>query len=126
VADIERLLTIVDLEERDQTGHSAWAHLYVVLSTGERRILANDRGWSSSAEIAREGLLQVEHTARMVVGPDGPGPGGTNEQMETGYWEWMEHKLHDAGISAEADKLKTLPHEVEVGERLRHRLAMSA
>jgi hypothetical protein len=126
VTDVERLLTIVDLEERDQTGQSAWAHLYVVLSTGERRVLFSDRGWSSSAEIAHEGLLQIEDTARTVVGPDGPGPGETDEQMETMYWDWMEHKLRDAGISAEAGVLKALPHEVEIGERLRHRLATSA
>jgi hypothetical protein len=87
--------------------------------------LLDDRGWSSSAEIAREGLLQIEETARTVVGPDGPGPGETDEQMETWYWEWIEHKLHDAGISAEAGELKVLPHEVEIGERLRHRLTMS-
>jgi hypothetical protein len=96
-----------------------------VLSTSERRGLLDDRGWSSSAEIAREGLLQIEETARTVVGPDGPGPGETDEQMETWYWEWIEHKLHDAGISAEAGELKVLPHEVEIGERLRHRLTMS-
>jgi hypothetical protein len=126
VAEVERLLTIVDLEEQDQTGRSAWAHLYVVLSTGERRLLFDDRGWGGSAEIAREGLRQIEDTARMVVGPDGPGPGETDEQMEAWYWEWMEHKLHDAGISVEVGELKALPHEVEIGERLRHRLEMSA
>jgi hypothetical protein len=38
----------------------------------------------------------------------------------------MEHKLRDAGISAEAGELKTLPHEVEIGERLRLRLDMHA
>jgi hypothetical protein len=124
VADVERLLTIVD--ERDQTGRSVWAHLYVVLSTGDRRLLLDDRGWAGSAEIARGGLLQIEETARAVVGPDGPGPGETDEQMESLYWEWMEHKLRDAGISAEAGELKTLPHEVEIGERLRLRLDMHA
>ncbi len=126
MAEVERLLTIVDLDEQDQTGRSVWAHLYVVLSTGERRLLLDDRGWGGSAEIAREGLLQIEDTARMVVGPDGPGPGETDQEMEAWYWEWMEHKLHDAGIGAEAGELKALPHEVEIGERLRHRLAMSA
>jgi hypothetical protein len=116
---------MVDLEERDQTGRSAWAHLYVVLSTGERYLVFSDRGWSGSAEIAREGLLQIEDTARTVVGPDGAGPGETDEQMETMYWDRMERRLRDAGISAKAGELKALPHEVEIGERLRHRLAMS-
>jgi hypothetical protein len=40
--------------------------------------------------------------------------------MEAFYWKWMEHKLHDAGINAEAGELKALPHEVELGEGLRH------
>jgi hypothetical protein len=99
--------------------------LYIVLSTGERRVLLDDRGWSGSAEIAQEGLRHIEDTARMVVGPDGPGPGETDEHMEAWYWDWMEHKLRDAGISAEADELRALPHDVEIGERLRHRLAES-
>lgn len=88
-------------------------------------MLFDDRGWSSSAGIAEEGLRQIEDTARMVVGPDGPGPGETDEQMEALYWEWMEHKLRAAGISAEAGELKELPHDVEIGERLQHRLVMS-
>jgi hypothetical protein len=125
VPDVERLVTVVDLDERNQSGRSAWAHLYVVLGTGERRVLLDDRGWSGSAEIAQEGLRQIEDTARMVVGPDGPGPGETDEQMEAWYWEWMEHNLRDAGIRAEADELKALPHDVEIGERLHHRLVMS-
>jgi hypothetical protein len=125
VADVERLVTVVDLDERNQSGHSARAGLYVVLSSGERRVLFDDRGWSSSAEIAQAGLRQIEDTARMVVGPDGPGAGETDEQMQAWYWERMEHKLRDAGISAEAGELKALPHDVEIGERLRHRLAMS-
>jgi hypothetical protein len=127
VGEVERLVTLVDLDDRNQNdGHSAWAHLYVVLRSGERRLLLDDRGWSSSAEIAQDGLQQIEDTARMVVGPDGPGAGETDEQMEAWYWEWMHHKLRDAGVSAEADDLKALPHDVEIGERLRHRLARSA
>lgn len=123
MVDVERLITVVELDERDPSGHSAWAHLYVELSTGERRALAADRGWSSSAEIAEHGLTIIENTARMVVGPDGPGPGETDEQMASQYWEWMERKLGDAGIRGEAATLKALPHDVEIGERLSHRLA---
>ncbi len=97
-----------------------------MLSNGERHLLLDDRGWSGSDEIAREGLPQIEDTARMVVGPDGPGPGETDEQMETSYWERMEHKLREAGIGADAGALKALVHDVEIGERLRNRLALRA
>lgn len=121
--DVERLVTVVELDEQDPSGHSAWAHLYVELSTGERHRLADDRGWSSSAEIADEGLTSIENTARMVVGPEGPGPGETDAQMDALYWEWMERKLRDVGASGEAARLKALPHDVEVGERLRRGLA---
>jgi hypothetical protein len=125
VAGVERLVTVVDLDERDQGGHSAWAHLYVVLDSGRRHRVLDDRGWSSSAAIAEQGLRQIEDTARMVVGPDGPGPGETDEQIQAWYWEWMERKLRDVDISAAAGELEVLPHDVEIGERLRHRLDMS-
>lgn len=125
MAGVERLVTVVELDERSPSGHSAWTHLYAVADDGRRFLLLDDRGWSSSAEIAQRDLQEIEDTARMVVGPDGPGPGETDEQMQTWYWEWMEHKLRDASISAAADKLSALPHEVEIGERLRQRLHMS-
>jgi ADP-ribose pyrophosphatase YjhB (NUDIX family) len=123
VVDVERLVTVVELDERDPSGHSIWAHLYAELSTGERRRLLDDRGWSGSAEIADEGLASIENTARMVVGPDGPGPGETDEQMQSRYWAWMERTLRGTGIRGEAAELTALPHDVEVGEHLGRRLA---
>jgi hypothetical protein len=125
VACVERLVTVVDLDEQNQSGRSASAHLYVALDSGRRYLLLADRGWSGSAEIAEEGLAQIEDTARMVVGPDGPGPGETNEQMQARYCDWMQHKLRDAGISAEVAALRALPHDVEIGERLRQRFDSS-
>lgn len=61
--------------------------MYTVVGNGERMVLLDDRGWSSgAATIAHEGLRVIEDTAREVVGPDGPGPDETNEQMEAWYW----------------------------------------
>jgi hypothetical protein len=125
VTGVERLVTVVDLDERNQSGHSARAHLYIELSSGGRHLLLDDRGWGGSGELGQRDLREIEDTARMVVGPDGPGPGETDEQMQAWYWEWMEHKLRDNGISAGADELKALPHDVELGERLRHWLDTS-
>jgi len=31
----------------------------------------------------------------------------------------MERRLHDAGVGVNAAELKTLPHDVEIGQRLR-------
>jgi hypothetical protein len=124
MANVERLVTVVELDERDQSGHSARAHLYVLLSNGERLVLLDDRGWSSgAASIGQLGRRDIEDTARTVVGPDGPCPGENDEQMEARYWASMERKVLEAGFGAEAAELKALPHEVEIGQRLRHHLA---
>ena len=126
MSEVERLVTVVDLDDRDPRGHSAWAHLHAALRDGKRLVLLNDRGWSSSAAITDGGLRDIEGTARMVVGPDGPGPGQTDEQVETSYWRFLASKLHDAGIEVEAGELKRLPHDVEIGERMRSRLIAGA
>jgi hypothetical protein len=107
---------LVDLDERHPSGHSAWAHLYIVLSSGERRLLLDDRGWSTgAATIAQCGLRHIKGTATTAVGPDGPGPGETDEQMEGWYWDWMERKLNDLGTDTNVADVKVLPHDVEIG-----------
>lgn len=126
MGEIERLLTVVDLDDRDTRGHSAWAHLHAVLREGRRFVLLDDRGWSSSALVADRGIQEVKDTAKTVVGPDEPGPGETREQMEVMYWESLERKLREAGVNAEARELRALPHDVEIGERLRGCLAESS
>jgi hypothetical protein len=126
VCEVERLVTVVDVDDRDPSGHSAWAHLHAALREGTRLVLLNDRGWSGGAAIAEESLEQVEATARMLVGPDEPGPGQTDEQAEGLHWQFLVRKLHDAGIKVEVGELKRLPHDVEISDRLRSRLAASA
>jgi hypothetical protein len=93
MVDVERLITVVDLD--GPKGHSASAHLHALLTIGGRFVLLEDRGWGSGAPIADRSQLEVENTARMVVGPDGPGPGETPEQMEFLYWRSLERKLRD-------------------------------
>jgi hypothetical protein len=126
VCEVERLVTVVDLDDRDPSGHSAWAHLHAALRQGTWLVLLNDRGWSSGAAIAERSLREIETTARMVVGPDGPGPGQTDEQVEGLHWQFLVRKLHDAGIEVEVGELRRLPHDIEIGDRLRSRLAASA
>jgi hypothetical protein len=125
MSEVERLVTVVDLDDRNPGGHSARAHLYAALRSGKRIVLLDDRGWSGSAAIDEETLQEVADTARMVVGPDGPGPGETVEQMEACYWQLLVSKLHDGGFDAEAGDLTGLAHDVEISERLRSRLLMN-
>jgi len=126
VSEIEQLVTVVDLDDRNPSGHSAWAHLFAVLRNGERLLLFDDRGWSSSAPIAEGTLQQTEVDARTVVGPDGPGHGQTAEQMEDLYWGSLVNKLRDARVVVEVAELRALPHEVEIREPLRSRLRVGS
>lgn len=125
MASVRRLVTTIELDPPDGDGCSAWAHLYAELSDGRRHLLLDDRGWGGpgSTPIAHDGREQIEATARMVVGPDGPGPGETDEEMADSYWSWMETWLREAGIAARAAELRHLPHDVEIGAHLREQIA---
>jgi hypothetical protein len=125
MSEVDRLLTLVDLDDRRADGTAAWAHLYAILVSSERSLLLDDRGWVSSAPIAAQGQEDVECTAKMVVGPEGPISGETDEQMEAAYWSFLERKLRDAGVQTTAQELQGLRHEVEIGERLRRCLAQN-
>ena len=61
---------------------------------------------------------EVSSTARTVVGPDGPGPGETDAQMETLYWEFLSRRLEDSGVRMTGTDLRELPHDVQISERL--------
>jgi hypothetical protein len=60
------------------------------------------------------------------VGPDEPWGDQTREAVEEAHWNSLQHKLEDAGVDVEDAELRTLPHDVEVSERLRRRLVDSA
>lgn len=126
MGEIERLVTVVDLDDRDSSEHSAWAHLYAVLANGDRITLLEDRGWSSSAPITDRSSQEIRATAKMVVGPDEPWGDQTRGQAEEAHWTYLEDKLRDAGVSVQEGTLKTLSHDVEMSDRLRSRLVDSA
>jgi ADP-ribose pyrophosphatase YjhB (NUDIX family) len=125
MGEVERLVTVVDLDGRDARGRSVSARHEAVISGGHRCVLLDDRGWSSSAPVDGRTAQEVEDTARTVVGPDGPGRGQTQKQMDAEHWAFLEGKLRNAGVNIEDGALRALPHDVEMSERLRSRLVKS-
>ena len=54
----------------------------------------------------------------MVVGPDAPFGGHSQEDMEADHWAHLTEVLRQHGIVADALELKRLPHDVVLSERL--------
>jgi hypothetical protein len=119
---VQRLLTFADLDDQDRNGCSVSVRHDVVLSDGCHVTLLDDRGWSSSQAADGTAIEQVTHNARMVVGPDEPAADKTRADAEADQWATLQRKLEDAGISTDSVDLKTLPHEVQLSDRLRGRL----
>ena len=97
-----------------------------VLHDGQRLTLLDDRGWSLSGPSdvwRRTTMKEVEETARMVIGPDEPFDGHSPAAMEASHWEHLAGTLRQQGVIISAEELSRLPHDVELAERLRSRLA---
>jgi hypothetical protein len=124
MSEVTRLFTVIDLDDRDSRGRSVRARHEAELADGRRFVLLDDRGWSSSAPVDDRTTKEVESTARTVVGPDEPRGDQTRAAVEEAHWNSLQHKLED--VDAEEAELRTLPHDVEVSERLRRRLVGSA
>ncbi|MDX3227417.1 hypothetical protein [Streptomyces sp. ME19-01-6] len=121
---VTRLITHADLDVGATSARqmSVSARLEAVLADGRSLVLLNDRGWSSSgpADIrARISVEDVERTARMVVGPDEPFDGKTDEQMAADHWGALASILGQQGVAVDAQELERLPHDVVLSERLR-------
>ncbi|MDX6647353.1 MAG: hypothetical protein QOK40_3080 [Miltoncostaeaceae bacterium] len=108
-----------------------------VLVDGRRLLLLDDRGWSSSLRLAWVGEMpgdhsredvpdiwtttsveDIEDTARMVVGPDEPFDGRSQEDMAADHWAHLTGVLRRHGVVADALELRGLPHDVVLSERL--------
>jgi hypothetical protein len=144
VAGVTALLTLVDIDDSDDDGPDARrmsvrARHEAVLEDGRRVVLLDDRGWTGAISAAWtdddaalpsiwavETVEELERTARVVVGPDEPGPGGTQAEMEAGHWETLAGILRAQGVDVDAAELPELPHDVELSTRLRERVARAA
>ena len=103
------------------------------LSDGRRMLLLDDRGWSETLggaganEVADIWALTSEQdiaeTARVVVGPDEPFDGRSQDDMDTDHWNALAKDLRALGVVVDAGDLKQLPHDVVLSEPLLARLS---
>jgi hypothetical protein len=145
---VTRLVTFVDLADgvgdTRQTAFSA-RHEAVLLD-GRRVLLLDDRGWTWSSLIAVQAgasdrdstreqqpdiwattsVEDIEQTARMVVGPDEPTDGYSQQDAEQGHWAYLSDVLGQHGVVVDALDLRRLPHDVVLSERLLARVGHSA
>jgi hypothetical protein len=62
----------------------------------------------------------------MVVGPDEPFEGSSQEDAEQGHWAYLSDVLRQHGVVVDALDLRRLPHDVVLSERLLARVGRSA
>jgi hypothetical protein len=139
---VARLVTFVDVVDNgvgDARQASISARHEAVLMDGRRVLLLDDRGWSfSSLRAVRMGVVsdrdrwredqpdvwamtsieEIEETARVVVGPDEPFDGWSQEDMEADHWTYLSGVLRQQGVVVGPLDLKPLPHDVVLSERL--------
>lgn len=145
---VTRLVTFVDLAEGvgDTRQMAFSARHEAVLLDGRRVLLLDDRGWTWSSLIAVQAgasdrdstreqqpdiwattsVEDIEQTARMVVGPDEPTDGYSQEDAEQGHWAYLSDVLGQHGVVVDALDLRRLPHDVVLSERLLARVGHSA
>jgi hypothetical protein len=117
MADVTRLITYVDVDDRDARGISLSALHQAILDDGRRVVLLNDRGWTGN-DITSASVEEMKETARVVVGPDEPFGDRSQTDMEVAHLEALARTLGPHGVAATAATLRGLPHDVELSDRL--------
>jgi hypothetical protein len=145
---VTRLVTFVDLANGlgDTRQMSFSARHEAVLLDGRRVLLLDDRGWTWSSLItvqagasdrdstqeqepdiwATTSVEDIEQAARMVVGPDEPTEGYSQEDAEQGHWAYLTNVLGQHGVVVDPLDLRRLPHDVVLSERLLAQVGHSA
>jgi hypothetical protein len=137
VARVVRLVTLADVsEDADARRISVSTRHEAVLDDGRRMLLLDDRGWretlggAAANEVADIWALSSEEdiaeTARVVVGPDEPFDGRSQDDMDTDHWNALAKDLRALGVVVGAGELKQLPHDVVLSEPLLARLSRGA
>jgi hypothetical protein len=141
---VTHLVTLVDvnLGNSDARQMSVSARHEVVLADGRRVLLLDDRGWTSSVlrayrvgefaggDSRREQpdpwvlttVEDIEETARVVVGPDEPAEGRSQEAARADHWAYLAGVLREHGVVVDAVELEKLPHDVVLSEDLLARI----
>ena len=119
-------------EDVDPRRLSVSARHEAVMEDGRRLLLLDDRGWT--AELRGAGANEVDdlwgvtperdivETARVVVGPDEPYGGRSQDDMETSHWNALAETLRAHGVVVDGSELRKLPHDVVLSDRLLARL----
>jgi hypothetical protein len=130
---VVRLVTLADIrEDVDPRRVSVSARHEAALEDGSQVLLLDDRGWTQTLhgaganEIDDLWMVTPEHdiaeTTRVVVGPDEPYGGRTQDDMETDHWNMLAQTLRRHGVVVDASDLRQLPHDVVLSDRLLTRL----
>lgn len=130
---VVRLVTLADVrDDVDVAGISVSARHEAVLEDGRRFLLLDDRGWTEELRGAGASGIDdlwaltserdIVETARVVVGPDEPYGGRSQDDMETDHWHALAENLRAHGVVVDASELRQLPHDVVLSDRLRARL----
>ena len=143
MAAVTRLVTLLDVndENSDARQMSVSARHEAELPDGRRVLLLDDRGWTASALRASRGeapnsesrpdqldvwaltsVDYIEETARVVVGPDEPAEGRSQEDAESDHWSYLADVLRQQGVVVDPLELSRLPHDVVTSERLLARI----
>ena len=131
------LVTLADVDaDADARRLSVSARHQAVLDDGRRVPLLDDRGWSETLhgpgaeEIADIWAVtadqDIAETARVVVGPDEPFDGRSQDDMERDHWNTLAETLRAHGVVVDGGELKRLPHDVVLSKRLLARLSHRA
>jgi hypothetical protein len=133
---VRRLVTLADVREDGQVGRiSVSARHEAVLEDGRRVLLLDDRGWTEELRGAGTNGIDdlwahtrerdIVETARVVVGPDEPYGGRSQDDLETDHWNALAENLRAHGVVVDAGELRQVPHDVVLSDRLLARLGQA-
>ena len=121
---IRRLVTLADVyDDPSQPGQvSVSARHELELADGRRVLLLDDRGWGSSGSWPQLTVKEIQENARTVVGPIEPPDGRSQEEAARLHWANLQRIAQRHGVAVDVDKLRELPHDVVLSQRLLARI----